>query len=113
MGYVIPISAFTQPCASNTSNIGVLPDNSACPTLCLKGENRPGDTWVALVQRGKCEFVKKVREAQRFGARAVVVGGEDPEKTGYPDTLVNMYSPGMSIPASLLRVGSDVVGDDI
>lgn len=46
------------------------------------------------MQRGKCEFVNKVREAQRFGARAVVVGGEDPEVTGMPDMLVNMYSPG-------------------
>jgi E3 ubiquitin-protein ligase RNF13/E3 ubiquitin-protein ligase RNF167 len=39
--------------------------------------------------------VKKVREAQRLGARAVVVGGGDPDITGYPDALVNMYSPGM------------------
>jgi E3 ubiquitin-protein ligase RNF13/E3 ubiquitin-protein ligase RNF167 len=46
------------------------------------------------VQRGKCEFVKKVREAQRLGARAVVVGGENPDTSGFPDTLVNMYSPG-------------------
>jgi hypothetical protein len=34
-----------------------------------------------------------VREAQRLGARAVVVGGINPEVTGFPDTLVNMYSP--------------------
>lgn len=38
--------------------------------------------------------MKKVREAQRLGARAVVVGGENPDVSGYPDTLVNMYSPG-------------------
>lgn len=38
--------------------------------------------------------MKKVREAQRLGARAVVVGGENPDISGYPDTLVNMYSPG-------------------
>jgi len=88
LGYVIPLSAFTEPC--NKTDVH---DNSGCPTLCLKGDAKPGDTWIALVQRGKCEFVKKVRESQRFGARAVVVGGEDPEKTGYPDTLVNMYSP--------------------
>jgi len=49
------------------------------------------------VQRGKCEFVKKVREAQRLGAKAVVVGGENPDISGTPDTLVNMYSPGMCI----------------
>jgi E3 ubiquitin-protein ligase RNF13/E3 ubiquitin-protein ligase RNF167 len=45
------------------------------------------------VQRGNCEFVRKVREAQRLGARAVVVGGENPDTSGFPDTLVNMYSP--------------------
>jgi len=28
-----------------------------------------------------------------LGAKAVVVGGEDPEISGFPDTLVNMYSP--------------------
>lgn len=38
--------------------------------------------------------MKKVREAQRLGAKAVVVGGEDPDISGFPDTLVNMYSPG-------------------
>ncbi|TFK24930.1 hypothetical protein FA15DRAFT_756186 [Coprinopsis marcescibilis] len=107
LGYVIPLSAFTVPCKSNATAEGHLPENSGCPTLCLKGDTKPGDTWIALVQRGKCEFVKKVREAQRLGARAVVVGGEDPEKTGYPDTLVNMYSPEDSsdviIPATYIR----------
>jgi E3 ubiquitin-protein ligase RNF13/E3 ubiquitin-protein ligase RNF167 len=28
-----------------------------------------------------------------LGAKAVVVGGEDPEISGFPDNLVNMYSP--------------------
>ncbi|KAG9315857.1 hypothetical protein JVU11DRAFT_3506 [Chiua virens] len=36
-----------------------------------------------------CSFI---REAQRLGAKAVVVGGEDPGLTDLPDTLVNMYS---------------------
>ena len=69
-------------------------DNSGCPDLCLVGQDEPTEAWIALVQRGKCEFVKKAREAQRLGAKAVVVGGEDPAISGYPDTLVNMYSPG-------------------
>jgi len=45
------------------------------------------------VQRGACQFVSKAREAQRLGAKAVVVGGEDPDISGKPDTLVNMFSP--------------------
>ncbi|KAJ6538463.1 hypothetical protein DFH09DRAFT_991748 [Mycena vulgaris] len=91
LGYVIPLSSFTVPCASNTS---LLPSNTGCPRLCISGEHQPDptETWIALVQRGGCEFVKKVREAQRLGARAVVVGGENPE-LGYPDALVNMFSP--------------------
>ncbi|KAH9480598.1 putative RING finger protein C57A7.09 [Psilocybe cubensis] len=94
LGYVIPLSSFTTPCRAslNASDI-TLPFNSGCPDLCLNGSERPTETWIALVQRGKCEFVKKVREAQRLGAKAVVVGGEDPEISGFPDTLVNMYSP--------------------
>ncbi|KAJ7902384.1 hypothetical protein B0H13DRAFT_2252073 [Mycena leptocephala] len=81
LGYVIPLSSFTAPCASNAS---LLPVNTGCPRLCISGPHKPDskETWIALVQRGGgCEFVKKVREAQRLGARAVVVGGEDPAIT--------------------------------
>lgn len=92
LGYIIPVSVFTQQCPGNTTSF--LPENSGCPDLCVTTPNQPTEPWIALVQRGKCEFVKKVREAQRLGAKAVVVGGEDPEISGYPDTLVNMYSPG-------------------
>ncbi|KAF9562599.1 hypothetical protein CPC08DRAFT_374186 [Agrocybe pediades] len=94
-GYVIPLSSFTVPCPANNSSV-LLPENHGCPKLCLSGTGQPTETWIALVQRGKCEFVKKVREAQRLGARAIVVGGENPEISGFPDTLVNMYSPDSS-----------------
>lgn len=103
LGYVIPLSSFTAPCKviGNGTVIPSRVDNSGCPDLCLTSDNQPTETWIALVQRGKCEFVKKVREAQRLGAKAVVVGGEDPDTSGLPDTLVNMYSPGASIFANL------------
>lgn len=94
LGYVIPLSSFTAPCGSNDTTDSDSPSNSGCPKLCLTDTRQPTETWIALVQRGGCEFVKKVREVQGFGAKAVVVGGEDPEVSGYPDTLVNMYSPG-------------------
>jgi len=100
LGYVIPISSFTIPCSHNSTLHPQL-DNSGCPDLCLSGPVEPTETWIALVQRGKCEFVKKIRESQRLGAKAVVVGGEDPEISGFPDTLVNMYSPGT--PSSFRR----------
>ncbi|KAJ7437817.1 hypothetical protein B0H11DRAFT_1753366 [Mycena galericulata] len=94
LGYVIPLSSFTVPCESSF-NASMLPENRGCPRLCISGEHKPdpSETWIALVQRGGCEFVKKVRESQRLGARAVVVGGDNPELSGYPDALVNMYSP--------------------
>ncbi|KIY46725.1 hypothetical protein FISHEDRAFT_46690 [Fistulina hepatica ATCC 64428] len=90
LGYVIPLSSFTVPCNSNNTA-----DNWGCPPLCKLSDKEldPEETWIALVQRGRCEFVSKVREGQRLGARAVIVGGDDPDISGYPDTLVNMYSP--------------------
>ncbi|KAJ7044711.1 hypothetical protein C8F04DRAFT_1069269 [Mycena alexandri] len=93
LGYVIPLSSFTVPCNGSSALPG---SNTGCPRLCISGPHQPdpSETWIALVQRGGgCEFVKKVREAQRLGARAVVVGGQDPEISGYPDALVNMFSP--------------------
>ncbi|KAJ7129317.1 hypothetical protein C8R44DRAFT_776496 [Mycena epipterygia] len=106
LGYVIPLSSFTVPCAGNTS---LLPSNTACPRLCIAGPHQPdpSETWIALVQRGGCEFVKKVREAQRLGARAVVVGGDNPEISGFPDALVNMFSPedasDIKIPSTFIK----------
>lgn len=77
------------------------PDNLGCPKVCVGGpyEPDPNDPWIALVQRGGCQFVDKAREAQRLGAKAIVVGGDNPEIYGNPDTLVNMYSPGTCVPA--------------
>ncbi|KAJ7284161.1 hypothetical protein C8J57DRAFT_1294697 [Mycena rebaudengoi] len=91
LGYVIPLSSFTAKCPTNTSspNANAL---SLPPNYGLPEPPDPSETWIALVQRGGCEFVNKVREAQRLGARAVVVGGENPALTGHPDALVNMYS---------------------
>ena len=104
LGYVIPVSSFTAPCSTNSSNPSSLVQNTGCPPLCLTAPSYPTETWIALVQRGQCEFVKKVREVQRMGAKAVVVGGEDPAISGYPDTLVNMFSPGMTRRCSLDQV---------
>jgi hypothetical protein len=77
------------------------PDNLGCPKVCVAGPYEPdsNEPWVALVQRGGCQFVDKAREAQRLGAKAVVVGGDNPDLYGNPDTLVNMYSPGACMPA--------------
>lgn len=98
LGYVIPMASFTQPClpVDNANDTVASHDdnNTGCPELCLSGEHRPTDTWIALVQRGGCEFAAKVREAQRLGAKAVVVGGQDPKISEIPDVLLTMYSTG-------------------
>lgn len=115
MGYGILMNAFTVECDDQGGNKrgrhdngggfgsflevqgDSLEENIGCPKLCLaKGKSgAPSDSWIAIVQRGQCAFVDKVREAQRFGAKAVIVGGDDPDESGNPDTLVGMYSQGM------------------
>ncbi|EJC98919.1 uncharacterized protein FOMMEDRAFT_95273 [Fomitiporia mediterranea MF3/22] len=96
-GYGIPMNAFTMSCDEEENDkipIWNLEPNLGCPKLCPSGNHmpEPEESWIAIVQRGNCSFVAKVREAQRFGAKAVIVGGDDPAVTGNPDVLVNMYS---------------------
>jgi E3 ubiquitin-protein ligase RNF13/E3 ubiquitin-protein ligase RNF167 len=96
LGYVIPLNSFTVPCSNEAASSHNDSLNYGCPSLCVIDPSIPErlEPWIALVQRGACQFVSKAREAQRLGAKAVVVGGEDPEISGKPDTLVNMFSPG-------------------
>jgi len=98
LGYVIPLNSFTVSCSNDTVTSSIDQPNLGCPRLCSVDPNIPErlEPWIALVQRGTCQFVSKAREAQRLGAKAIVVGGEDPEISGKPDTLVNMFSPGSS-----------------
>jgi hypothetical protein len=98
LGYVIPLNSFTVPCSDEPATSHNDSSNLGCPSLCVIDPNIPErlEPWIALVQRGACQFVSKAREAQRLGAKAVVVGGEDPDISGKPDTLVNMFSPGQS-----------------
>lgn len=96
LGYVIPLSAFTAPCppvpsSNRTGHPPFDPDPVlGCPELCLSGPHEPdaSETWIALVQRGGCPFVYKARQAQKLGAKAMVVGGD----RANPDALLNMYS---------------------
>ncbi|KAH9065299.1 hypothetical protein EDB87DRAFT_1555441 [Lactarius vividus] len=95
LGYVIPLNSFTVSCSNTTATSDVDSPNLGCPSLCSIDPDIPQrlEPWIALVQRGACQFVSKAREAQRLGAKAIVVGGEDPDISGKPDTLVNMFSP--------------------
>ena len=72
------MSSFTVPCAANTTTLDPA-ENWGCPKLCLAGDKspEPSETWIALVQRGKCEFVKKVREAQLAQYNYILVVGDE------------------------------------
>lgn len=48
----------------------------------------PCNDWIALVRRGGCSFISKVRHMQESGAIAVIVG--DPDTTEW----ITMYAPG-------------------
>ncbi|KAH9821103.1 hypothetical protein DFH28DRAFT_923538 [Melampsora americana] len=74
----------------------------------------PPHNWIALVERGTCTFVDKIRYAQHLGASAVIVGDWESspisfktnsgpifysnplgsDKFGFGTGLVTMYAPG-------------------
>ncbi|GAA5801421.1 hypothetical protein HPULCUR_006867 [Helicostylum pulchrum] len=60
-----------------------LQDTTGCSLV-----EAPITDWIALVSRGGCSFVTKVRYMQKSGAIAVVIG--DPNNSGW----ITMYSPG-------------------
>jgi hypothetical protein len=62
LGYVIPLSSFTISCPGNDISLEDPYSNLGCPTLCISGPHRPdpSESWIALVQRGRCSFVEKV-----------------------------------------------------
>lgn len=116
LGYVIPLSAFTAPCPADDIHNGTYHEQydadpvRGCPHLCVSGPHQPdsSEAWIALVQRGGCPFVEKARQAQKLGAKAVVVGGD----RANPDALLNMYSERTSpfSSSSLQSMGSHIFG---
>ncbi|KAI9255529.1 hypothetical protein BY458DRAFT_519884 [Sporodiniella umbellata] len=61
------------PQVSKYGKIGYLAEPKTDPTGCSL-TTRPHMDWIALVQRGQCSFVTKVRKMQESGAIAVIVG---------------------------------------
>ncbi|KAF8581577.1 hypothetical protein K439DRAFT_1414191 [Ramaria rubella] len=109
LGYLIRVEDYSVPCegAGNGNGGDDISGGDepwwpgarhGCPRLCMRDEHKPrsSETWIALVMRGQCTFVEKIREAQRFGAKGVVVGGETAEQDQHGDGLVQMYSLGDS-----------------
>lgn len=57
-------------------------------TIDYQTPSAPPLPWVALVQRGKCQFINKVRAMQNSGASAVIVGDNQ------DGPLIKMYASG-------------------
>ncbi|KAI8993200.1 hypothetical protein BDB01DRAFT_841306 [Pilobolus umbonatus] len=76
------------PSLSYHGKIGYLIEPLADPTGC-KEVDPPYSDWIALVRRGGCPFATKVRNMQRSGAIAVVVGDPD-----HQSNWITMYAPG-------------------
>ncbi|KAI8967771.1 hypothetical protein BDF20DRAFT_899160 [Mycotypha africana] len=93
-------SAAFGPKISQNGRLGYLIEPEQDPTGCsvvdppsLRQPNnsddpQPQKDWIALVRRGGCSFITKVRYMQKSGAIAVIVG--DPKNAGW----VTMYAPG-------------------
>ncbi|KAI8644785.1 hypothetical protein BD408DRAFT_412882 [Parasitella parasitica] len=94
-------SAVFGPRISPNGKIGFIVEPSQDPTGCSIVEP-PCSDWIALVKRGGCSFITKVRYMQKSGAVAVVVG--DPEHSGW----ITMYAPGdttdVTIPSVFLAM---------
>ncbi|KAG9096574.1 hypothetical protein FS749_008185 [Ceratobasidium sp. UAMH 11750] len=100
LGHLLPLNSFTvhDNTSLDDSDVnGVVPypltkANTGCPPLRVpEGHPQPSmnESWIALVMRGECGFDEKVRQAQRLGARATVVGGQSPGPSGI-DELISM-----------------------
>lgn len=85
--YADRIASF-GPRLSENGKVGYLVEPLADPTGCTTVE-APCSDWIALVRRGGCSFITKVRNMQQSGAIAVAVG--DPE---HQSGWITMYAPG-------------------
>lgn len=88
MTYADHAAAF-GPRISETGKLGYLVEPEQDPTGCTVVERPCAAEWIALIRRGGCSFITKVRNMQNSGAVAVVVG--DPE---HPGRWITMYAPG-------------------
>ncbi|KAG0145167.1 hypothetical protein CROQUDRAFT_658965 [Cronartium quercuum f. sp. fusiforme G11] len=107
-------TTFTQSKAVQSTNVNPYLRSSPSESLPTSTSTpEPPPNWVALVERGTCAFVDKIRYAQHLGASAVIVGDWDQapntlkgtgpvfytnplggDKFGFGSGLVTMYAPG-------------------
>lgn len=86
--YIDRIAAF-GPRLSEEGVVGrLLPPTEESDKFGCSPVTPPSVDWVALIERGGCSFVEKVRAMQASGAIAAVVG--DKHYNGW----ITMYAPG-------------------
>ncbi|KAI7935902.1 hypothetical protein MJO29_015205 [Puccinia striiformis f. sp. tritici] len=113
---LIPIEAYLNSEKEEPSH------RKGCPTTTTTSTEIPTHDWIALIERGHCAFVEKVRYAQKLGASAVIVGDHhnsiateltpflfskptisNHNNFGFNSGLLTMYAPGdtsdLSIPS--------------
>lgn len=87
-GILIPIEQLDE----NKSNLGctALKSPPVLKTITAKTYKNTGIEvpWIALVQRGECSFVQKVKAMQESGASGVIIGGNS-----VGGGLVRMFAP--------------------
>ncbi|KAI8138442.1 hypothetical protein BJV82DRAFT_630843 [Fennellomyces sp. T-0311] len=88
MTYADHAAAF-GPRLSENGKQGYLAEPEQDPTGCSVLKPPCERDWIALVRRGGCSFITKVRAMQKSGAIAVVVGDPD-----HPGRWITMYAPG-------------------
>ncbi|KAG2219159.1 hypothetical protein INT45_002350 [Circinella minor] len=78
------------PRISESGKLGFLAEPEEDPTGCSLVTKPPyNNDWIALVKRGGCSFITKIRFMQKSGAVGVVVGDPD-----HPGRWITMYAPG-------------------
>ncbi|KAI7908125.1 uncharacterized protein BX663DRAFT_493057 [Cokeromyces recurvatus] len=84
-------SAAFGPKMSKDGKVGYIIEPEQDPTGCNRVKMpQMYNNWIALLSRGGCSFITKVRNMQQSGAIAVIVG--DPIHSNW----ITMYSPGDS-----------------
>ncbi|CAO3617686.1 unnamed protein product [Cunninghamella blakesleeana] len=87
-------SVFGPPFELIKGNLSMIPSSitttTSIPSMygCEPIDPPPIKKWIALVERGHCSFIDKVRAMQASNAEAVIIG--DPHFNGW----VTMYAPG-------------------
>ncbi|CAE6414338.1 unnamed protein product [Rhizoctonia solani] len=95
LGHLLPLNSFTVHTNQTHDQLQIpypiTEDNTGCPPLQIPDQHpRPSmnESWIALIMRGGCSFDDKVvRQAQKLGARAAIVGGKPQDPA---DELVAM-----------------------